>query len=128
MANDAKKTSVTAAKSEETVKLKKASEKKTDTKKTAIKKADSKKPAAKKAETKKPAAKKTAAKKSSVESKVYIQFFGKQVTANDVVALCEADYKSNNKAAVKSIEVYVKPEDNAAYYVVNGKIEGKVSL
>lgn len=128
MANDAKKTSVTAAKSEETVKLKKAAEKKTDTKKTAIKKADSKKPAAKKAETKKPAAKKTAAKKSSVESKVYIQFFGKQVTANDVVALCEADYKSNNKAAVKSIEVYVKPEDNAAYYVVNGKIEGKVSL
>lgn len=128
MANDAKKTSVTAAKSEETVKLKKAAEKKTDTKKTAIKKADSKKLAAKKAETKKPAAKKTAAKKSSVESKVYIQFFGKQVTANDVVALCEADYKSNNKAAVKSIEVYVKPEDNAAYYVVNGKIEGKVSL
>lgn len=90
---------------------------------TVVKKASSEKPSEKKT-VKKRAARKTTA----VESKVYIQFFGKQISSNDVLTSCEADYKSNNKAAVKSIEVYVKPEDNTAYYVVNGETEGKISL
>lgn len=117
MASDAKKAVVAAEKAEEKA-----------VKKTAVKKTAAKKTTAKKADDKKPAAKKTAARKSSVDSKVYIQYFGKQVTASDVVALCKADYKSNNKAAIKSIEVYVKPEEDTAYYVVNGNIQGKVSL
>lgn len=119
MAKDAKKTTVAAAT--------KVDEKST-IKKTVAKKPATKKTTAKKAEEKKPATKKTTAKKASVDSKVYIQFYGKQVTASDVVASCEADYKSNNKAAIKSIDVYVKPEEDTAYYVVNGSVEGKVSL
>ena len=31
-------------------------------------------------------------------------------------------------SSIKSLEVYVKPEDNAAYYVINGKENGKVDL
>ncbi len=125
MANDAKKTPVTAAPKAEVkaaVAVKKTAEKKTAEKKTAAKKT-----AVKKADTKKTAAKKTTAKKP-VDSKVYIQFYGKQITASDVAASCEADYKANNKAAIKSIDIYVKPEEDTAYYVVNGKVEGKVSL
>lgn len=149
MANDAKKTPVTVAKPVmpaatpvvPKTEVKKTAAKKAPAKKTSDKKvteekktAEAKKaPAAKKTAAKKPAAKKTtekktAAKKSSADSKIYIQFFGKQVTAKDVLASCEVDYKKNNKAAIKSIDVYVKPEDNAAYYVVNGKVEGKVTL
>lgn len=145
MANETKKTTVTVAKPvmpAATPVAPKTETKKAPAKKTTAKKATAEKkteevkkaPAAKKTSAKKPAAKKpaakktTAAKKSTVDSKVYIQFFGKQVTAKDVLASCEADYKSKNKAAVKKIEVYVKPEDNAAYYVVNGDVEGKVSL
>lgn len=144
MANDAKKTPVTVAKpvmpaatpvspkteAKKTAAKKAPAKKATEEKKTAeVKKAPAaKKTAAKKPDAKKTTAKKTTAKKSSVDSKVYIQFFGKQVTASDVLASCEADYKKDNKAAVKKIEVYVKPEDNAAYYVVNGEVEGKVSL
>lgn len=129
MANDAKKTPVTVSKPVMPAAAPIAAKtKKTAEKKTAKKPAEKKTAAAKKtASAKKPAAKKTTAKKT-VDSKVYIQFFGKQVTASDVLASCEADYKSKNKTAVKKIEVYVKPEDDVAYYVVNGDVQGKVSL
>ncbi len=142
MANNVKKTTAADVKPAapavpvaETVEEKKTAAKKAPVKKTAAKKttenkkaAETKKAPAKKTAAKKPVAKKAAPKKPSVESKVYIQFYGKQITAKDVVASCEADYKSNNKAAVKTIEVYVKPEDDVAYYVVNGDVQGKVSL
>lgn len=98
-------------------------EEQTSEKKTAVNKAASEKPAEKKA-VKKRASRKTV----TAESNVYIQFFGKQVTAKDVVDLCQADYKSNNRASVKNIDVYVKPEEDTAYYVVNGDVQGKVSL
>ena len=96
-------------------------EKKAPAKKTAA----AKKPAAKKAPAKKPAAKKAPAAKKEV---VVLQFAGKDVDVAAVVEAAKADYKANNKAAVKTINVYVKPEDNAAYYVVNGDVEGKVEL
>ncbi len=102
--------------------------------KAAAKKAPAKKVAAKKApankaEVKKPAAKTAPAKKeAAVKTNVVVEFYGKQIIATDVVAACEAAYKAENKAAVKSIDVYVKPEDNAAYYVVNAKVAGKIDL
>ena len=39
------------------------------------------------------------------------------------------DYKnSGSEAVLKDIKIYVKPEDNKAYYVVNGETEGNVDL
>ncbi len=90
--------------------------------KTTAKKAPAK-TAAKKAPAKKPAAKKAEPKKN-----VVVEFYGKQIIAKDVVDNCIAAYKAENKEAVKSIDVYVKPEDNAAYYVVNAKVSGKIDL
>lgn len=94
-------------------------------KKAAAPKAE-KKPAAKKPAAKKAAAKKPAAKKA--EANVVVEYYGKQFVTKDIVAACEKAYKAENKAAVKTIDVYVKPEDNAAYYVVNSKVAGKVDL
>ena len=96
-------------------------------------KAEAKKPAAKKAEAKKPAAKKAPAKKApakkaEIKANVVVEYYGKQVVTKDIVAACEKAYKAENKAAIKTIDVYVKPEDNAAYYVVNSKVAGKVEL
>lgn len=96
-------------------------------------KTEAKKPVAKKAETKKPAAKKAPAKKApakkaEVKANVVVEYYGKQVVTKDIVAACEKAYKAENKAAIKTIDVYVKPEDNAAYYVVNSKVAGKVEL
>lgn len=89
---------------------------------------EEKKPASKKAPAKKeeaPAEKavKKAAEKDAV--KLFIEFGGNKFAADEIVEKCKAAYKADNsRKQVRSIEVYVKPEDNKAYYVVNGKADG----
>ena len=71
---------------------------------------------AKKAVAKKPAAKK------EVKSSVVIEYAGRQIVARDVLEAAKKAYESMNKgAAIETIEIYVKPEEGAAYYVVNGE-------
>ena len=70
-------------------------------------------------------AKKAVAKKDAV---VFLQFAGKEINTEDIVAAAKKAYAADNKAAIKEITLYVKPEDNAAYYVVNGDVTGKVEL
>lgn len=100
-----------------------AAEKKAPAKKTAAKKTADKKPAAKKAPAKKPAAKKTAAKKETAET-VYIQFNGAEVTSAGLIerAKAESGIKSPSK-----VDVYVKPEENMVYYVIDNN-PGSFSL
>lgn len=89
-------------------------------------------------EEKKSAAKKAPAKKEEVPAekavkkapekdtaKIFIEFGGNKFAADEIVEKCKAAYKADNsRKQVRSIEVYVKPEDNKAYYVVNGKADG----
>lgn len=91
-------------------------------KKTAVKKAAAPKKAAETTEAapKKPRGRKPAVKEAV--SSVYIEYAGKQVVAKDVLEAAKKAYSEINKdAVIKTIEVYVKPEENAAYYVVNGE-------
>ena len=75
-----------------------------------------------KAETKEPAAKKAPAKKADPKACVVIEFSGKQIVAKDVLDKAVKAYEADHKGAeIKTIEVYVKPEENVAYYVVNGE-------
>ncbi len=83
-------------------------------------KAAAKKPAAKKTAAKKPAAKKTAAKKETGD-KVVLQYNGKDIEMKAVVEACKADYKAKGHRSANNVCVYVKPEENAAYYTVGGK-------
>lgn len=80
--------------------------------------------AAAKKTVKKVAEKAEAAKKEVV----FVEYGDKQIDVDTIVAAAKADFKANNKGVVRNIKVYVKPEDNAAYYVVNGKVDGKVEL
>lgn len=96
-------------------------------KKTRGRKSDVKAPAegtAKKAEKKveaKTETKKPAAKKAEPKQSVVIQYGTDEVVTKDVVAAAIKAYKSKNKAVeIKTVEVYIKPEEKAAYYVVNG--------
>ena len=58
-------------------------------------------------------------------AKLFIEFGGNKFAADEIVEKCKAAYKADNsRKQVRSIEVYVKPEDNKAYYVVNGKADG----
>ena len=91
-------------------------------------------PAAKKAAT---ATKKaaTATKKAAAAAKktitkpteeVYLEFGGKSVSVSEIVENVKKAFKADNKkASVKKVQVYIKPETNEAYYVVNDIAEGK---
>ena len=81
---------------------------------------------AKKASTtvKKAAAKKAPAKKelSHENTSVTIEFAGRQVAAKEVVAKAKAAFEAAHEGVeVKTLELYIKPEENVAYYVVNGE-------
>ena len=93
--------------------------------------AEAKKPAAKTTATKKTTAKKTTAKKTTAKvaakNTVYIQFNGRQVDYDEVLKKVAADCKKQ-KASSKDVTLYIKPEDNACYYVANNGIAGKVDL
>lgn len=89
-----------------------------------------KKETAKAAEKVKTAVKKTAAKaapKKEVEATVSVQFSGKSYTTQELVAIAKDVWKYDLKQKVsdfKSVELYVKPEENQAYYVINGEHTG----
>ena len=124
-----------AEKAEKAVKETKTAAKKTAAKaKTATKKAAATtKTAAKKtaAKAKTTAAKAKTAAKKAVENKqaVYVQYGDKEVAALDVLEAVKADFKANNgRKTLKSVKVYIKPEENTAYYVVNDDITGQVAL
>ncbi len=98
-------------------------EEKAPAKKTAAPKKTAPKAAAKTTKTAKTA-------KEAVSQNVYIQFAGKEVKTGELVEQVKAQWtaEGHRVSSIKSLEVYVKPEDNAAYYVVNGKENGKVDL
>ena len=60
--------------------------------------------------------------KPEIEKSVVVEFGGRQVAAKDVLAQAEKAYaKTHPGTVIKSIELYISPEQNAAYYVVNGE-------
>lgn len=115
----------------ETEKADAATVKKTTEKTTARKTAAAEKPAEKKAAVKKTAVKRTAAKTASVNTEVYVQFWGKEVYAKDVVESVKkiwTDEMGKKESELKDLKVYIKPEDNGAHYVINGDITGFLGL
>ena len=112
--------------------------KKTAAKKPAAKKAPAKKAAAKtaakapakKAAAKKPAAKKAPAKKAAPAKIVEPKKFIIQNSADQSISYTDIVKKVNKayKETIKSLEIYVKSEENKAYYVVNGGVTGSVDL
>lgn len=110
--------------------VKKEAAKKAPAKKAvAAKKAPVKKEAAaKKAPVKKEAAvKKAPAKKAVIKETVNFQFRGKSYTPEDLLNICKDVWKydlNGKEEDFKSVELYVKPEENTTYYVINGNITG----
>lgn len=98
---------------------KKAPAKKAPAKKTAEKKAAA--PAAK--EEKKAPVKKVA----KVEETVNFQFSGKSYTPDDLMKIFRDVWKydmNGREEDIRNVELYVKPEENTTYFVVNGSITG----
>lgn len=97
-------------------------------KKPAAKKtAAAKKPTTKAKATAKPAAK-TAKATTAPKETVKIQFGADEYDFAEIKKAVEADYKSKVKGRIKTVEIYIKPEDKAVYYVVNGDFSDKIDL
>ena len=120
----AAKKMITAPVSNNTAEVKAAET--TETTETKEVKAEAPKAEAKKAEEpKKETAKKAPAKRTTakdIKTSVVVQFAGKEVAEKDLIAAVKKAYtkKGNKVGDIKTIEIYVKPEESAAYYVVNG--------
>ena len=117
------------------------------TEETAVKKttakATAKKAPAKKAETAEAAVKtaaKTTAKKTTttrtkkaaaVKESVSIQFAGKDYTTEQLVKIAKDVWEFDLKkdpADFKEVQLYVKPEEAKAYYVINGTESGSFDI
>ncbi len=103
--------------------------------KTTAEKAPAKKTAAKKTTaktaTKKTTTRATAKKAAPANTEVYVQFWGKEVYAKDVVENVKkiwTDEMGKKESDLKDLKVYIKPEDNGAHYVINGEITGFLAL
>lgn len=134
-AAEEKKPEVKAAAPVKEVEAKKAEVKKAAPAAKAEKKAPAKKAPAKKAEVKKAAvpAAKTAEKKApvkkaaEVEETVNFQFSGKSYTPDDLMKIFRDVWKydmNGREEDIRNVELYVKPEENTTYFVVNGSITG----
>ena len=58
---------------------------------------------------------------------VHLQVGGQDYDCADIVEAARADYRAAHKTGIHSCRVYIKPEEQAAYYVIN-KVEGKVDI
>lgn len=60
-------------------------------------------------------------KAAEPEVSVVIQYGSREITAKDVAAAAVNAYKAAHEGAeIHTVTAYVKPEENAVYYVVNG--------
>ena len=61
---------------------------------------------------------------------LFIQYNGKQVEEKDIVASVKKAWTDagNKVGEIKTMEVYVKPEEDAVYYVINETESGKVEF
>ena len=103
-----------------------------------------KKTTAKTTETKTTAAKTTAAKKTTtrtaaaktkkaaaVKENISIQFAGKEYTTEQLVKIAKDVWEfdlTKDPADFKEVQLYVKPEEAKAYYVINGTETGSFNI
>lgn len=114
----------------EKIETKKAEPEKIETKKTELEKISTKKSEEKKIEKK--AAKKAAKKvtKNEMKKTLFVEYQGKQVEESTMFDAVEKAWtKAGNKVEdIKTVALYVKPEEAAVYYVINETETGSVEF
>ena len=68
-------------------------------------------------------------KANNLRPEIFVQYQGEQTSMNALAEAVKADFHAAKKRTlVTDLKLYVKPEEHVAYYVINGKFEGKVSF
>ena len=67
---------------------------------------------------------------AKMKQQMFLQFNEQEVELSTVEANVKKDWKEAGKklSEIESLDIYVKPQEGKAYYVVNKEIEGKVDL
>jgi hypothetical protein len=76
------------------------------------------------------ATKKTAARKA-VKETVVLQYLGKEINKDDLMKQIREIWTKQMKRKVSdlvSVTLYLKPEDNMVYYVINDEVTGSIAL
>ena len=64
-----------------------------------------------------------------VTEEIVLQYGSNEITTLTISDKVKNSYKeSGNQEQIKEMKIYVKPEENQAYYVINGGIDGSVDL
>ena len=64
------------------------------------------------------------------KQQMFLQFDGQEIDLATVEANVKKNWKDAGKKAadIQSLDIYVKPQEGKAYYVVNKEVEGVVDL
>ena len=90
-------------------------------------KAEEKKPAEKPAAAAKKTAVRKTVKKAEQKNVLHVQYSGKSYSQDELLKMAKDVWKYDLKQKVRelaSIELYVKPEENKVYYVMNDEFTG----
>lgn len=60
---------------------------------------------------------------------LYVQYQGGEVDMAAIAETAKAEFKAANKRGrIASLKIYLKPEEHAAYYVINDDFQGQVAF
>ena len=70
------------------------------------------------------------AAKKDIKVKAFVEYYGKQVEEKDIIARVKKAWTKSGKKVgdIKEMALYIKPEENAVYYVINGTETGAVEF
>ena len=66
-----------------------------------------------------------------LKESVYLQYMGKEIDKDEIVKRVKEVWTKEMKNKIGDIHtltLYIKPEENMAYYVINGEVTGSVEL
>lgn len=68
--------------------------------------------------------------KKKVAEKVFLQYGEQEVVVDDILVKVKEKFiaEGHEEAEIKAIRLYLKPEENMAYYIINDESSNKVSL
>ena len=68
-------------------------------------------------------------KAQNMHPEVFVQYQGGEISVDALTeAAKEAFHAEKKRTLVTGLRLYVKPEEKAAYYVINGEHEGKITF
>ena len=66
-------------------------------------------------------------KASSLKPELIVQYQGSEIDLDKLVEAAKADFHAEKKRTlITGLKLYIKPDENMAYYVVNEKFQGKI--